>query len=111
METYYIYCALVIYILYKILDRLLRIPYVGKYEERYILVTGCDSGFGKELVKRLDRIGCHVFAGCLTEKGETDLMKTCTDRLIPVSMDVSKPESVQRAFEFVKSKIPEGKGE
>jgi len=73
-------------------------------------VTGCDTGFGNLLAKRLDSLGCHVFAGCLTETGETDLKKTCSSRLHTVSLDVSKPDSVRHAFEFVKNKLPPGKG-
>ena len=103
-------CSLILLILYKLLDRLIRIPYIGRYDERYIFVTGCDTGFGHELVKRLDRLGCHVFAGCLTEKGETELNKICSDRLHTIPLDVSKHESVLKAYELVKSKLPEGKG-
>jgi len=51
-----------------------------------------------------------VFAGCLTEAGETDLKKTGSNRLHPISMDVSKPESVRRALEIVKTLLPAGKG-
>lgn len=103
-------CGLVLFIVYKIVDYLLRIPYIGDYEMRYILVTGCDTGFGNELAKRLDRLGCHVFAGCLTEKGETELKKMTSDKLLPISLDVAKPESVRKAFDVVKSKLPQGKG-
>jgi len=67
-------------------------------------------GFGKDIAKRLDAKGCHVFAGCLTEAGETDLKKTGSNRLHPISMDVSKPESVRRAFETIKGLLPAGKG-
>ena len=60
--------ALTVFIIYRILDKLVRIPRIGNYGGRYILVTGCDSGFGHEITKVLDKRGCHVFAGCLTEK-------------------------------------------
>jgi retinol dehydrogenase-16 len=73
-------------------------------------VTGCDTGFGNLLAKRLDALGCHVFAGCLTEAGETDLKKSCSEKLLAISLDVTKPESVRKAFEIVKAKLPEGKG-
>ena len=62
------------------------------------------------LAKRLDALGCHVFAGCLTEAGETELSKSCSSRMQPVSLDVSKPDSVRRAFDIVKAKLPPGKG-
>ena len=31
--------------------------------DKSVLITGCDTGFGLELAKRLDNIGMHVFAG------------------------------------------------
>jgi len=97
-------------IVYKVLDWLIRRLYIGSYGERYIFITGCDTGFGNLLARRLDTLGCHVFAGCLTEAGETDLRKACSDRLQAVSLDVAKPESVRHAFEAVKAKLPPGKG-
>ncbi len=35
---------LLIYVGYKLLDRLLRYPYLSGRDERYIMVTGCDTG-------------------------------------------------------------------
>ena len=104
------YCVIA-YVIYRILDRLIRIPKVGRYNERYILVTGCDTGFGHEIAKRLDKLGCHVFAACLTEKGETELRKTTSNRLKAVSMDVTDTESVRRALTEVENFLPTGKGE
>jgi len=98
------------YIIYKALDWLVRRFYIGKYNERYILVTGCDTGFGNLLAKRLDRLGCHVFAGCLTESGETQLKSECSEKLQVLSLDVSNHDSVQKALDIVKSALPPGQG-
>jgi len=97
-------------IIYKALDWLVRLFWIGNYDTRYILVTGCDTGFGNILAKRLDRLGCHVFAGCLTESGEIELKKSCSNNVITLSLDVTKQESVRNALEFVKGKLPSGKG-
>jgi len=94
-----------LFIIYKIIDRLLRLPTIGRNVDRYVLITGCDMGFGHELTKRLDFRGCHVFAGCLTEKGETELKKVCSDRVVTLSMDVTKPESVRKAFDVISEKL------
>ena len=99
------------YVLYRILDYFYRLPKVGSLSSRYILVTGCDTGFGNEISKRLDKKGCHVFAGCLTEAGETGLRKVCSSRLTPVHMNVADPDSVRKAYEVVKKAIPAGSGE
>lgn len=101
---------ILLFILYKLFDWLIRLPKIGNYGDRYILVTGCDTGFGHLLAKRLDGLGCNVFAGCFTEKGETELKKACSDRLHAIPLDVSKPESIQKVLEYVKSKLPAERG-
>src|SRR6218665_1778098 len=105
----FVFDVIVFFVVYKLLDRLIRIPRIGNYSDRYILVTGCDTGFGNLLAKRLDQLGCHVFAGCLTEKGETELKKVSSERLHVISLDVANQESVRKALENVKSKLPPGR--
>ena len=61
-------------------------------------------------MKRLDEAGCNVIAGCLSEKGETALKKSCSSRLKTVSLDVANSESVKRAFLIVSKLLPEGQG-
>ena len=109
--AYALACSTGLYALYKLWDALRRLPRVGRYSDRYILVTGCGSGFGLALVKRLDSLRCHVFAGCRTEDSAAQLAKTCSDRVLPIQMDVSKPDSVRKALEIVSNKLTEdGKG-
>ena len=97
-------------IIYKLLDYIIRIPLKGGLSDRYILVTGCDTGFGHEISKRLDKKGVNVFSGCLTEKGEDNLKKQCSSRLKTVHMNVADPETVRKAYDFVKTALPQGKG-
>ncbi|KAK6320860.1 hypothetical protein J4Q44_G00078360 [Coregonus suidteri] len=52
-------------------------------------VTGCDSGFGNLLCKRLDRRGFRVIAGCLTEKGADDLKSATGPYMKTVLLDVT----------------------
>jgi len=101
----------IIIVVYKLLDRVLRRQRIGNYSDRYILVTGCDSGFGHDLVRRLDSLGCHVFAGCFTEAGETRLKKICSERVTTITLDVTNHDSVQKAFRVVTRKLQaDGKG-
>ncbi|KFM81942.1 11-cis retinol dehydrogenase, partial [Stegodyphus mimosarum] len=39
-------------------------------KNKAIFITGCDSGFGNMLAKRMDGLGYRVFAGCLFPNGE-----------------------------------------
>ena len=98
-------------ILYKILDRLVRIPRIGRYGDRFVLVTGCGQGFGFEAVRRLERLGCHVFAGCRRQESVEKLKETFSSRVHPILMDVSNRESVRKAFEYVSSQFPQNTGE
>ena len=77
---------------------------------RYVLITGCDTGFGNLIAKKLDQRGCHVFAACLTEKNADALKAECSDRLQTVIMDVTNTESIRSAYEEVKRAIPKDKG-
>jgi short chain dehydrogenase len=106
----FIITLIILFVIYKLLDYLLRLPTIGQYSERYILVTGCDSGFGQAIARRLDGLGCHVFAACLTETGQVELIRSCSDRMNAFEMDVTNHSSVQRAYDFVKSALPAGKG-
>ncbi len=70
-------------------------------KDRYILITGCDTGFGNALARSLDKKGCHVFATCLTSKGVESLEQACSTRLHAMIMDVSDSKSIQAAFDVV----------
>ncbi|KAJ8314223.1 hypothetical protein KUTeg_008784 [Tegillarca granosa] len=52
-----------------------------RYRDLYVVITGCDSGFGKELAYRLDRFGFNVFAACLTEEAAAELERTTSKTL------------------------------
>ena len=96
---------------YKLFFRILGIPRISNLDSRYILITGCDSGFGNAAAKTLDSLGCHVIAACFTEKGEEELTKLSSKKLQTIHLDVRSEESVDRAFHQISTKIlPPGKG-
>ena len=96
------------YIAIKWLLRQLRI---GNLNDKYVFITGCDSGFGNLLAKKLDSLGMNVIAGCLTEKGEADLVKMSSNNLKAVFIDVTSESSVATAADSVKKLLPNAKGE
>ncbi|XP_076089651.1 retinol dehydrogenase 16-like [Mytilus galloprovincialis] len=83
---------------------------IGNYGNRYIVITGCDSGFGYSLTKKLDELGFNVFAGCLTGEGLAKLKEETSSKVKPVMLDVSKTDSIERAFEFVQLNLPQNTG-
>ncbi|CAA98465.3 Retinol dehydrogenase 7 [Caenorhabditis elegans] len=82
------------------------IPEGGSLQDRAILITGCDTGFGRELAKKCAKNGFLVFAGCLTtEAAKTLESESANPRLRTVPLDVSKDESVEKTVEFVKKSL------
>ncbi|XP_042180774.1 retinol dehydrogenase 7-like isoform X2 [Oncorhynchus tshawytscha] len=78
---------------------------VENVKEKYVFVTGCDSGFGNLLCKRLDQRGFRVIAGCLTEKGADDLNMATGPYLKTVLLDVTSTASIQKAMEYTKQEV------
>lgn len=77
--------------------------------QKYVYVTGCDTGFGNLLAKHLDQLGFRVIAGCYTEKGEDELTKSASHRLTTVHLDVSDSASVGKAADHIRALVgPKG---
>ncbi|XP_045169553.2 17-beta-hydroxysteroid dehydrogenase type 6-like [Mercenaria mercenaria] len=89
---------------------LLRQLKIDDYELRYVLITGCDTGFGHELARKLDKLNFNVFACCLTKTAVENFNATSSKKLKGVEMDVSKDASIEKAMEIVKRALPDGKG-
>ncbi|MED6243217.1 hypothetical protein ATANTOWER_016779 [Ataeniobius toweri] len=75
--------------------------------DKYVYITGCDSGFGNNLAKHLDKLGFRVIAGCYTERGELELKELSSERLTTISLDVTKSESVKKVAASIKSLVGE----
>ncbi|XP_019909451.1 retinol dehydrogenase 7 [Esox lucius] len=76
---------------------------------RAVLITGCDSGFGNHLARRLDAQGFVVFACCLfpDEVGAQTLLKESSSNVKILKLDVTKDEDVMQARTVVQSNLPE----
>ncbi|XP_074550991.1 retinol dehydrogenase 7-like [Halichoeres trimaculatus] len=75
--------------------------------DKYVYITGCDTGFGNLLAKHLDKLGFRVIAGCYTEKGEDELKKAASDRLTTLHLDVTDSESVAKVAASIKTLVGE----
>ncbi|KAM6473685.1 retinol dehydrogenase 16-like [Liasis olivaceus] len=73
--------------------------------EKYVFITGCDSGFGNLLAKQLDVKGLRVLAGCLSQEGAEKLKEATSERLQTILLDVNSTESVNKATEWVKGQV------
>jgi len=72
-----------------------------------VLITGCDTGFGNLLARKLDRAGMMVFACCLFPLGEgaQKLKAECSSRLRIIKMDVTSDEDVEEAYQEVEEEL------
>ncbi|KAM6894108.1 retinol dehydrogenase 7-like [Xenentodon cancila] len=94
----------VLFYLFRWVRELPRVPDKGN---KYVYITGCDSGFGNLLSRHLDKKGFRVIAGCFTEKGEEELKKSCSGKLITTHLDVTSKDSVAKAAAMIKEKVGE----
>nr|XP_054767386.1 retinol dehydrogenase 7-like [Lytechinus pictus] len=98
--------VLVTIVIARIIEFWLRRPYIETITDKYVFVTGCDTGFGNKLAKQLDTKGVHVIAACLTDKGRRDLDDVTSGRVKTLLLDVTDHDSVVKAYEEVVKIIP-----
>lgn len=75
--------------------------------EKFVLITGCDSGFGNALARALDARGLRVLAACLGERGAAELRAAASPRLQTVLLDVTSSQSVAAAAAWVRERVGE----
>ena len=83
---------------------------VRKLMSKFVLITGCDSGFGRETAIRLDKMGVGVLAACLTRQGEESLKSVTSKQLQTFQLNVTNAQQVKEVYEEVKRRIPSDTG-
>ena len=68
-----------------------------------VLVTGSSSGIGRATALELDRRGFIVYAGVRREGDAEELKAKSSPRLIPLILDVTKPEQITAAVDHLVS--------
>ena len=81
-----------------------RIQYHPKQQQQSkqlaVVITGCDSGFGKELALVAEQAGYVVFAGCLSQESFVHFAHTSVQ---PLLMDVTSEKHVRQAVQAVEN--------
>lgn len=80
---------------------------IADITDKYIFITGCDTGFGNLAARTFDKKGFQVIAACLTESGAASLKAKTSERLHTVLLDVTDPENVKKTAQWVKSHVGE----
>lgn len=70
-------------------------------QDKVILVTGCDTGFGNAIAKKLGKMGAIVFAGCLQEKTRKELDDETGKNVYTCLMDVTKSDEISKIVSLV----------
>ena len=90
----------IIYYLYKYFLPSSNIDPYGKY----VLITGCGSGFGYLLAIELDKQGFNVCATVHNVQSELLLKKSLSSRSMVFVLDITKQDDIDRAYEIIKQK-------
>lgn len=77
---------------------------------KYVLITGSGSGFGREIAVQLDQLGFRVIATCRTKAGEDSVRAVCSNRIKTYCMDVTDVNQVREVYESIKKEIPADEG-
>ncbi|KAK5980534.1 hypothetical protein GCK32_001513 [Trichostrongylus colubriformis] len=83
-------------------------------ERRAVLITGCDTGFGRDLAIRCAGKGMPVFAGCIRPESIEELRNASQNFGTPIDafvMDVASDESVAKAKKYLEYRTAEYGGE
>lgn len=111
MEVFTFFASVaVLFAICKLIENYLRSLYIDSSRSRWVLVTGCDTGFGHRLTLDLDKRGARVFAGCLTAEGEKRLKEKCSENIVTFRLDVTREDSIQNAVNLVSSTLAEKEG-
>lgn len=73
-------------------------------KDKYVLITGCDTGVGHALAIELDREGFNVIAGVLIYDNLIPMKSQLSSRAIVLHLDITKQEDIDNVFKFVKER-------
>lgn len=73
-----------------------------------VLITGASKGIGRATALHLDGLGFRVLAGVRSEEDAAALRREGSERMEPVFLDVTDPESIAAAAETARRAAPGG---
>ena len=104
MAVFFIFGLLLLfYISYRLYQHFFPAPNINP-NGKYVLISGCDSGFGHALAIQLDRQGFNVLAGVLVADTVTSLKAELTPKATIFQLDITKQEDIDAAYDLVKDK-------
>ncbi|UJR36666.1 hypothetical protein I4U23_029383 [Adineta vaga] len=95
--------ALILYVGYRLYQHLFPPPDIHP-NGKYVLISGCDTGFGHTLAIELDKQGFHVLAGVYNPDNEEHVTGQLSTRATVFCLDITQDEEIEAAYQMVKSK-------
>lgn len=78
------------------------------FSPAHLPLPGASTGIGQHAALELARKNYTVLAGVRRREDENALKALNEPRLLPVTLDVTKPRDVQRAFDMAKKEVDKG---
>jgi NAD(P)-dependent dehydrogenase (short-subunit alcohol dehydrogenase family) len=71
---------------------------------KYVLISGCDTGFGRGLAVELDKQGFNVLAGIYNPFNQESLIGELSSRATVFKLDITQQKDIDAAYELVSTK-------
>ena len=71
---------------------------------KYVLISGCDTGFGHGLAIELDKQGFNVLAGIYNSDNQISLADCLSSRATVFCLDITRQGDIDAAYNIVKEK-------
>ena len=75
---------------------------------RSVVITGASTGIGRACALHVDRLGWRVFAGIRKDSDGVSLRGEASERLAPISLDVTDAASIANAVQVVTGALGNG---
>jgi NAD(P)-dependent dehydrogenase (short-subunit alcohol dehydrogenase family) len=93
----------ILYVTYRLYQQFFPAPDIDPHG-KYVLISGCDSGFGHELAIELDKQGFHVLAGVYDANSKDSLIKQLSSRATVFPLDITRQQDIDSAYHLIKEK-------
>ncbi|CAF1090162.1 unnamed protein product [Adineta steineri] len=95
--------VLLLYITYRLYQHFFPAPDINP-QGKYVLISGCDTGFGNALAIELDKQGFNVFAGIYSNNSKATLTSQLSSRATVFVLDITQQQDIDKAYEMIKGK-------
>jgi 11-cis-retinol dehydrogenase len=92
-----------IHVSYRVYQYLFPSPDINP-NDKYVLISGCDTGFGHGLALELDKQGFNVLAGIYNPNNKDSLTELLSPRATVFKLDITRQEDIDAAFEMISAK-------